>query len=60
MTALLATQTRQGTVEFLRLPDGRWHTTKMEKRFAEHIFKRLESVRWLKLRPEVTEPSETE
>ena len=50
---LLATKTGGGSVEFLKLPDGQWHTTEMKKEVAEDKFRRLQGIKWLKLKPEV-------
>ena len=50
--ALQATKNREGAVEFLQLPEGRWHTTEMSKDFADDKFMRLQSIKWLKLKPD--------
>ena len=33
------------------LPPGKWPTTTMKKNFAIDKFKRIESIKWLKLKP---------
>lgn len=38
-----------GSVQFVQLPDGKWHTTEMPLESATATFERLQSIGWLKL-----------
>ena len=42
----------EGSVQFVQLPEGKWHTTEMPMESAIATFKRLQSIGWLKLPPE--------
>ena len=40
---------RNGQVQFVELPDGRWPTTTMTAEEAQRRFEKLRSIKWLKL-----------
>ena len=41
---------RNGQVQFVNLPDGKWPTTTMSVEQAQRRFEELQSIKWLKLR----------
>ena len=50
--SLYARKDNDGKPVFVsNLPPGQWPTTTMEKKFALNNFKRIESIKWLKLKP---------
>ena len=48
---LYATKNERDNPVFRDLPDGSWPTTEMQESQAVDKFKRLESIKWLKLKP---------
>ena len=48
---LYATKDERDNPVFRDLPDGSWPTTEMQESQAVDKFKRLESIKWLKLKP---------
>ena len=48
---LYATE-KNGRVEFHEIREGRWPTTQMAMNHAKRKFERLQSIEWLKLKPE--------
>ena len=48
---LYARKDNNGNPVFVSLPPGKWPTTTMKKNFAIDKFKRIESIKWLKLKP---------
>ena len=40
---------RDGKVEFMELPEGKWPTTEMSLQEASRKFDQLQSIKWLKL-----------
>ena len=49
--SLYATKDKRDNPVFVDLPVGSWPTTKMQESQAVDKFKRLESIKWLKLKP---------
>ena len=49
--SLYATKDERDNPVFRDLPDGSWPTTEMQESQAVDKFKRLESIKWLKLKP---------
>ena len=49
--SLYATKDKQGNPVFVDLPVGSWRWNEMQESRAAAKFKRLESIKWLKLKP---------
>ena len=49
--SLYATKDKRGNPVFVDLPVGSWPTNEMQESHAAAKFKRLESIKWLKLKP---------
>ena len=55
--SLYATKDALGNPVFIDLPVGSWPTSGMQENHASDKFKRLESIKWLKLEPYMLENS---
>ena len=56
--SLHAVKAPSGKTEFIELRPGRWPTTEMGESYAVRKFERLESIKWLKLKPYAADSSE--